>query len=348
MSKEAHTACIMSHVVAFNKLLELFLSDLSASVPDVTCISTARNWIAALIEVDSTNDRVMKIFMNMLAGSSQLITEENPAIFQNFSIMPSMISQEDMWGVFKQLDDKNKKVCWKYLSKLHALGKKSLIETGEYDEQEEMREVQRIAQNNNELQSLVSAGPQGLNELSNLTIPDGPIVMLAFNEVTHELGKLLLAALPGDERVERMAAKIQAVTDNSSVVLLEEFKTTFPSNACSALMTQAEETVLENGIPFLEGGSDAAKDIISKMTDTKDLFTTLTQLGTIAITLVSIDSSTIDAVEQVTRDFVKLLKSGDIDISKLSEDPFTMLQTLADSGVADGLMEILNKANTVE
>ena len=106
------------HFIKFNSLMTMFLSDLSASVPEVAAVSEARDWMQALTTIDPGSDKVLRVFMDAMKGAKDVISTCNPSIFKNFSLLPSIISQEDMWNVFRALGETDRKVCWKYLSKL--------------------------------------------------------------------------------------------------------------------------------------------------------------------------------------------------------------------------------------
>ncbi len=323
--------------------MDMFLSDLSASVPEVAAIAEARDWLKALISVDPSNDKVMRIFMEALAGAKDIISNCNPTIFKNFSMLPSIISQEDMYNVFRSLSDDDRKVCWKYLSKLFRTGRTALMEMGEYDEEAEcdMSLVASRSGSANTLQSMIKVGPQGVSDIKDLVISDGPIVIVAFKSLCNDLARNLTEGAPTDDRLSALRERVQRLSGESDDALMEEFQKYYSQETSQGLVTDTEGTLRAVGIPFLDGGADAAREILSSSTNAEAVVATCMQLGTLALTLQSVDSKTISAVEDVARNFVELCKSGDIDLSAMENDPFKMLEMISSSGLCDNLMEML-------
>jgi hypothetical protein len=346
----ALSCTMVEHVAKFNTVMCMFLSDLAASVPEVSAITEARDWMQALQSINPGSDKVLRIYMDSMKGMKDVISTCNPSIFKNLSLLPSIISQEDMWNVFRALGEQDRKECWRYLSKLFRAGKAALMEWGEYDEQSECdMSISGGADGSSSsaltLQNIIGAGPQGLGDLQNIEMPSGPIVTVAFQSLCSDLVKNLEAALPGNNQVLKAQTSISELTAGAEGALLEHYQLTFSPEASQGLVTDTEATLRAYGLPFFEGGAPAAAAILDDLSEEQRAATvgTCMQLGTLAMTLQSVDAKTIGAVEDVARNFVAMLQRGEIDLATLSNDPFSMLQTLADSGIADSLMELIGQ-----
>lgn len=346
MTTVVAAANVPALVQSFNTLLEMFLADLSATV-QVASVHEAHGWVSALISVDPSNDTVLRLFMKMLQGAQESITSCNASFFQNFDCMPSLISQADMYEIYKGLGEADRKVCWKYFSKLYKNGKRAL-EAMHIDEGvETVSTVDLKAQ----LQDMMSNGPlakiTGSTGGSNaLEIPDGPIVIKAFNTSCQELLDLLVELVPKDAHVKQLKATLDAQlssgqTDNLDMMNL--YSTQFPTDV--GFMTDAEGSMRQNGVPFLQGGAKKAEKILNKLSDDnlQRLTGVVQQLGTIAMALQSIDASMISQVEDVARNFISMMNNGDVDLESFVDDPVAMLQKLTESGLCDDLLAVMER-----
>lgn len=336
----------------FNTLMNTFLTDLSATVPDVPSVAEAKGWLTALISVDPANDKLLRLFMKMLGGSQEFIDSKDPTIFQNFSCMPSLISQEDMWNIFRSLSDADRKVCWRYLSKLYSSGKKALIEMGEFEEVEcsGAQIKAQLGDMMSPLQSMLAGGAgSSADDLASIQMPEGAIVQKAFNAMVVDLLSTLTALLPGDAALAETQTRVDAVlveegTDSTS--LFKEYDAQFPAALSQGLISTTEAVVRQHGIPFLAGSGKRATSILDSLdstTDRESLLQTIMQLGTISVALQQLDAEMLGSVEEMARNFMGLIQKGEIDMSQFAENPFQMLEKLASSGLCDNLLELIAK-----
>jgi hypothetical protein len=343
-----------SRVEKFNSLLLMFVSDLSATVPGSVALQSARGWLHALVEVDPGNDKVLMVFMKALSGAQDFITRKDAAVFRELDFMPSVLKSDEFWLIFSSLSEADKAICWKYMSRLYRAGLLAL---------EELGVPLDLQQSEQALKRLLDKAPQSGADMKDMQVPDGPIVSTAFAALCRQYAEVVVALrLPGDAAAA-WASVEGIVSETDGAGLMTRFNEQYPSAICQQFMSDAPGVVQEYGLPFLDsefsgdvlarigaGGDVLARigaggDVLARIgAGGEELWSTITQMGTVALTLQSVDDKTLSAVENVARDFLALVQSGEMDLSDVQDDPFKLLEKLASSGVADNLMQMLSDA----
>jgi hypothetical protein len=311
------------HVTKFNTLLEMFLSDLSATVPHVQSLSSARDWITSLLEVDPGNDRVVSMFMQALQGAQEFLVNRDVSFFKNFKGLPSIISADELFSIFMSLGEDDKSICWRYLQKLAKVGMQAMKESG--------LDIDPALMNQKAIELLLKQTPSDMTSLSTMDVPSGPIVENAFKALQDQYTEAIshTGLLP--------PAELEALQQYTFEQFTDRLKTQYPEEATQRFLTDTLGLVTDYGLPCVRPDQMAKFDTC----ESKDqLVEIVMQLGTVHVTLNSVDAGTITAVENVARDFLQLVQNGDIDLGDIS-DPFQLLNSLAASGVADSLMASL-------
>jgi hypothetical protein len=190
------------------------------------------------------------------------------------------------------------------------------------------------------LRKLVENAPKNGKELEALNVPDGPIVSTAFAALCRQYAdSIIVTRKPTDDDTE-WASVNDIIQNVDGTILMQRFNEQFPSTICQQFMTDVDGVVRDHGLPFI--GETFSKDVMQRLGDCEDIWNTIMQMGTVALTLQSVDDQTLDAVENVARDFLALVQSGEMDLSDVQDDPFKLLEKLAASGVADSLMQMLS------
>ncbi|KAG5187484.1 hypothetical protein JKP88DRAFT_243984 [Tribonema minus] len=309
-------------VAKFNRLLSMFINDLSASVPTSSCLASAQEWLTALQEVDPSNAKVLTVFMDALQGANDFIVKKDPDVFKHLNILPSVLKPDELWMIFSHLDENDKATCWKYLSKLYKEGVTACKELGI-----ELDTSASAAAGDAALQLLLKNTPQS-GDLEAMQVPDGPIVLSALGALCTQYCDLIenWGVLSCDE--------LKTLRSMTAEQFASEIEQRYPSDVVQCILTNVAGVVDQYGVPFVD-------EPLGDCAQREEILAAVMQMSTICLTLRSVDSTTIDAVEDVARRFMKLVQNGEVDLSNVGDDPFQLLQTLTSSGVADDLMAML-------
>jgi len=323
-------------VTKFNSLLLMFITDLSATVPDASSLSSARDWLQALTQIDPDNDKILRMFMQALAGAQEFITDKNPTVFKELNFLPSIINTDEIWMIFNSLSEEDKGVCWKYVSKLYREGVASLKELGVDVASLDAAALRERGEG--ALKMLREATPRGAGDLKDAVIPDGPIVTAAFSSLCQNYVELFqgVESLPAS-----VTSRLAELTDAGDATdFLAAFTSQYPD--CGQEFMQDPAAVMaEHGYPFLP--VDQRKGISAALGREGDerVAQLVMQMGTVGMALQSVDEKTLSAVEEVARNFLGMVQNGEMDLGDVGSDPFALLQKLASSGAADDLMQML-------
>jgi hypothetical protein len=309
-------------VKKFNNLICMFISDLSSTVPDSQCLVSANEWVGALYSLDPLNDKVLQTFMKALQGANDFISRKDATVFKHLEFMPSVLKPEELWLIFTSLSESDKQVCWKYISKLYKVGIEACKDLGIVFDPSASIEAGNAA-----LQLLLKQTPNA-DQLTSMQVPDGPIVLHALGALCTQYCDLVEQwGVLSPEKLSELRSKTP--DDFSS-----EIAQRYPGDASQMFLTDAGSIIDLYGCPFIDeplGDCPLREDILGS----------LMQMGTISMTLQSVDSNTISAVENVARSFMQKLQTGEIDLDGVADDPFALLQKLASTGLADDLMNML-------
>ncbi|KAG5181010.1 hypothetical protein JKP88DRAFT_279159 [Tribonema minus] len=324
------------HVAKFNSLLLLFLTDLADTLPGFPCVSSARDWLAALSAVDPANDGVVRAFADAARSVGAVLTPGDPAccsIAQSVAGSTGLVSREEIAEVLAALSEEDKEACFRYAGRLAACARKAVPAPPGGGGKPDLGAA---------LAALPLAAPGGEGA------PPGGMLRAAFAAAADRLASALEApGLPreAERAVAAGALRSPDVSSGGSVLhsvaaaLLEDMG---EGGAQDAVMG-AEEYLRTRGFPLMPGGPDAAAEVLDAMGPdaAAALASALVQAVALALTPSTLSPEALEGLERVARGFSEKVNSGELDIAAMGSDPMALLDVLMNSGMGADLMSLM-------
>jgi hypothetical protein len=301
----------------------MFLEDLAKATESMT-VGSARDFVAALITLNPGDRTLVEKFMSAARGAADFISARNSVFLEKASSVSGLIDKREIMEIYKNLDEDNRNVSWKYVSKLYSLGKKScpeLVEEGDFDF--------NSLRTSSPVHEIVQASKK------NGKVGDGGLIGTAFQQICINY----LKALSNIESAkERCALLIELVEkDGSSQNLISLFETNYDKNGGQSLVMNAEGTLEEYGLPMI--GKDVYKEA-SSSENWDEIVSSAMQLGTLYSTLTCMDRKTIMKMESMAKKFCTKVESGELAIDQDNLDPMSIMSSLMSTGLSDEIMEL--------
>jgi hypothetical protein len=326
-------------VQKFNSLLLLFLQDVCKSVPDVSIVQSARDSVSALVVISPGDTSILESFMTGLQGCADFLVSHNTDVFEQASSISSLVTKEDVIAIYKQLDERDRETTWKYVTKLYDIGKKacpSLVREGEFDFNN--------LNANSPIHGLITAAKTmgGIEESGG----KGGLVRQAFRQMTVNMLDTVAADCNKDADIIKACEDTKALiastegTDVDCKILTAAFEVFYKPDEAQGLIMDTEATVRAHGFPFLPGGGEFAGSVLDNATNPAAIIAAVMQVGTVYITITSMDPKMVQQMEGLARRFYKKMEDGEIDFTGAT-DPVSMLAVLASSGLTEEIFSLV-------
>ncbi len=331
-------------VTKWNSLLSTFLNSLMQRVPDVDMVVSARDFVDALIALRPAETEIVERFMMAMRNAGDFIAARNTDVFDRASEIADVVSKEDVIAVYKRLDADDRATCWKYLSKLYALGKKACPDIATADGEFDVSALQPRHPIAGLIEHVKSSPPAGRRDAARrAAAPD--LFVSAFRTMSMNLLTAVAAARPDDAELGAICAdglKVMASeSDPEAAELLKLFAASYADlEIPKGLMTDAETVVREHGLPYIGGGGELGGVVLDSAADPSAVISAAMQLGTVYLTMTQLSPAMRGKMAVIAQKVCGKMESGELQVDT-DQDPMSMLLQLAGSGMDSEIMELL-------
>ncbi|KAG5182026.1 hypothetical protein JKP88DRAFT_256005 [Tribonema minus] len=305
------------HVVKFNKLLLMFLSDLAAAVPLVTVVATARDCVSALIALDPASTDVLDNFAALACSATEALSTGKLEGLTDLVSDAGILSREDALRVYNCLTPDDKSACWKYITKLIASAKRAVPDLAEKEASLAAAVVPLVQKSDVMGSALVASAARLADALSGWR---------GGRAEERESAAVTLRHLCSDANELRRAMEQECGEEGIKTLLMSP-----------------DVYMEESGIPFVAGGAEAASEILSECEDAEAITAACVHLATVTIALTAIPASTLGSIEKIAATLMQKAQDGDIDIEALTANPLSILETISDAGMTDEVTELMSQ-----
>jgi hypothetical protein len=331
---------VTKHCQKWNDLLLLFLTSLSESLPDVSIVNQARISFAALVALNPADATLLEHFMDALKGANDFILAQNTDIFSKASQVTSLITKDDVVNIYKKLDENDRSVVWKYLSKLYNLGMKACPEI----KQQEFDFNSLVP--HSPIHSLVTTAQSIVPSGKDSRKPEPGLIKVAFRQMCLTMLEAIANDCGGNIEINTAALATKQLLENTAdqdpdcAKLVQVFGMVYPDDTVQGLIMNTEGTLREYGFPLVCTTPDEACFLLDSASDPSALIAAAMQASTTYVTLTSMDSKTILRMEKLAAKFYQQVQSGEISFGE-NPDPLSVMSQLAGTDMQSEILELI-------
>ena len=286
-----------SSVQKFNALVETFLRDLVATVPDSPPLSEALAWIDALMNVAPSTPKLVEGFVDAVVGATRSIGGGDIHSVLGSTLFEGIVSPEDLSYVYTCLSDNDKETCWRYIRKLYKTGRMALVEIGKVDGNKVFPELPTF-------EALVPMSDTGPSQ-----------TMMAFEKISTEMMKMV-----AEEGFVVSETAKNATVEARAALLKEQYGS---EELQSFVMGTFAKIVEEKGLPFCEKRGGEGGFVERNMS-------TIVQMGALAFAITSVDARTLGMAENLAKSLINELPKDALQ-GLSQEGIFDLLQNVTSS-----------------
>ena len=341
-------------VTRFNNLVLLFLQDVAESVND-PLVMTAWTSAIALFRLQPQSTKVVTQFMNCMQGAADFIAARNVDILQKAGGQSSsLITSEQLVGIYRQMTEAQIDVCWKYMSRLYTLGAKAcphLHREADFD----FNNILSSEPMNSIIKHRTSSNPSLQQQADSTAVAADS----SSDEDATGIIPMALAAAARDmvRAIDTAAVSLQnaslSSTCKTTLQLLEGaddpdcsklvtcISATYTVDDMKNMLLYADAVLYSRGFPLL-GCGEAVKSVLQKAPNGKSVAASCVQVCMLALILKTMPPEAIASMEDLAGHFCDKIATGEINLQE-TMNPVAALRVLCKGGMADKIAKIVSQ-----